>query len=137
MAKQTGITATITIDDSGGVARTVSGTIQAFSVNTTRGVFDVTPASKSAMERLLGLSDSTFSITAASHDPASNDLHDVLKTVSTQAGTVTRTVVVGFTTGTATLECVPTGATWTRGADGNLVVSAEFVLANGTALSWA
>ena len=137
MAKSSGITASVTVDDSGGTGRDISNDITSFSFNTPRGVQDVTGVDKSAFERLLLLSDAQFTLNGV-FNPATNKSHDVLKTVPTQAGTITRTVVIGFSAGgTATAECVITDYNLSRGQDGSLTWSAPCQLANGTALSWA
>lgn len=136
MAKSSALTTTITVDDAGGTPRDISSDVTNFSINTSRGEQDITGLDKSAMERLLLRSDSTVSL-AGVKDMGTNLAHDVFKTVGTQAGTVTRTVVVGFTTGgTATVECVPSNYNINVGADGAATWSVDLQLANGTALAW-
>jgi len=137
MAKSSALTTTITVDDSGGTGRDISADVTNFSINTSRGEQDITGLDKSAMERILLRSDTTVSLSGVK-DMGTNLAHDVFKTVGTQAGTVTRTVVIGFTTGgTATVECVPANYNLSVGDDGAATWSVDLYLANGTALAWS
>lgn len=137
MAKVSGLTFLVNIDDSGGVARDLSNDITSFDFDTPRGVQDVTGLDKSAIERLLLLADGTCTINGVVNT-AANKQHDVFKTVSTQAGTITRTVVFGLSTGgTVTMEMVFNSYKWSRGQDGSLTWSASGQLANGTAPAWS
>lgn len=136
MAKISGLTSSVTIDDSGGSGRDISTDVTSLSINTSRGEQDITGVNKSAMERLLLREDTTISLSGV-YDAGSNLAHDVFKTVGTQAGTVTRTAVIGFPVGTATLEVVPSNYNLALGADGSLTWTVDLHTANGTAISWA
>jgi hypothetical protein len=97
-------------------------------------VQDVTGIDKSAIERLLLLAD--FSVTFNGvFNAATNQSHDVFKTVPSTS--VARTVTL--TVGGATLanECLFTDYQLKRGQDGSLVWSAPGVLADGTVPTWA
>lgn len=136
MPKVSGLTFTVTVDDSGGTPRDISNDITSFDFDTPRGVQDITGLDKSAIERVLLLADGTCTIKGVVNTTA-NKSHDVFKTVPSQAGTITRTVVFGLSTGgTLTMEMVFTGYSWSRGQDGSLVWSAPGALANGTAPAW-
>lgn len=136
MAKVSGLTFTVNVDDSGGVARDISNDITSLDFSTPRGTQDVTGLDKSAVERLLLLADGNVSLKGVVNT-AANKSHDVFKTVTSQAGTITRTVAIGLSTGgTLTMEMVFTDYSWSRGEDGSLTWSAPGVLANGTAPAW-
>jgi hypothetical protein len=136
MPKVSGLTFTVTVDDSGGTGRDISNDITSFDFDTPRGTQDITGVDKSAVERILLLADGTCTLNGVVNTTA-NKSHDVFKTVPTQAGTITRTVVFGLSTGgTLTMEMVFTGYSWKRGEDGSLTWSAPGMLANGTAPAW-
>lgn len=140
MAKVSGLTTSVTIDDASGTGRDISNDILSFNVSTPRGTQDITGLDKSAVERILLLADGTISLTVA-FNTASNRAHDVFKTVPTQSGTgtgSTRTVVIVYPgTITLTLEVVFTSYDPARGADGSLIFSVNGELANGTAPTWS
>lgn len=137
MAKVSALTTTVTIDDSGGTGRDISSNVASLSINTSRGEQDVTGLDKSALERILLREDTTISLSGNGFDTATNKAHDVFKTVGTQAGTVTRTAVIGFTVGTATLETVPSNYNLSVNADGGMSWSVDLHTANGTAIAWS
>lgn len=137
MAKSSGITTTINIDDSGGTARNVSNDIFSFDVSTPTGLQDITGLDKSAIERLGLLKDGQFTLNGGFNPAATTGLHTVLRTVSSTD--VTRTVTILYnTTPTATLamEMKFSDYTVNRGADGSLGVTATAQLADGTQPTW-
>ncbi len=136
MAKESGLGwTTLSVDDSSGTARDIRNDVTNFQFATPRAVQDVTGVDKSAFERLLLLADFSITLNGVFND-AANLSHAVLKTVPTQAGTVTRTLAVGFSTGTATAEVVVTDYNISVGNDGAMTWTSNFSLANGTALAW-
>lgn len=135
MAKVSGITTSVTVDDSGGVARIISNDVTSITAATPRGVREITGLDKSAVERILLLADGNVTINGI-FNTAANNSHDVFKTVPTQSGTVTRTVVIGYPGATLTMEMVFSDYSITRAEDGSLVWSAPGALANGTAPAW-
>lgn len=137
MAKVSGLTTSITVDDSGGTGRDISNDVTSFNVSTPRGSQDITGLDKSAVERLLLRADGNITITGV-FNSASNKSHDVFKTVPTQAGTTTRTVVIVYPGSiTLTMEMVFTDYSVPMAADGSLVWTATGELANGTAPTWS
>lgn len=134
MAKQSGISMTVTIDDADGTGRAISNDIISCNFTTSRGVQDITGVNSSAMERLLLLNDFTLDITAVFNPAANPSMFGVL---STPADNDTRTVVIVVGSQTMTAECVLTSANWTRNQDGSFTCSANFQLANGTAAAWS
>ena len=124
MAKVSGITTSVTVDDAGGTGRDLSNDIFSFNVGTPRGEQDITGLDKSAVERILLLADGNISMTGG-FNTASNKSHDTFKTVPTQSGTgtgSTRTVVIVYPgSATLTMELVLTDYALARGQDGSLV----------------
>lgn len=137
MAKVSALTTTVSVDDSGGTARDISSDCRSVDFDFPRAEMDVTGLDKSNMERLLLRGDWTGTLNGI-FNPATNMSHDVFKTVATQAGTLQRTVTIGFSTGgTVTGECVLTNYQHSIGEDGSHTWSVPFALANGTAAAWS
>jgi hypothetical protein len=140
MAKVSGLTTTVTLDDASGTGRAISNDVTSIEVSTPRGAQDVTGLDKSAVERILLLADGTGTISGV-FNTATNMSHDVLKTVPTQSGSgsgSTRTLVIVFPgPATLTLEVLLTDYSLSRGSDGSLTWTVPFQLANGTAPAWS
>ena len=134
MAKETGLGFAVSVDDSGGTLRDISNDITNFTLNTPRGVQDVTGIDKSAMERLLLLADGQITLNGVFND-ASNMSHDVFKTVPSTS--VERTVATVHSGQTLTMECLFSDYNLTRAADGSLTWTATGQLSDGTAPTWA
>ena len=132
MAKETGITSTISVDDSGGTLRNISNDVLSFSVNTPQGLIDATGVDKSAMERLIGLSDGTVSLTMAFNDATGASSFDVFKT-----RTGVRTFTWAQSGQTLSMEMLVGNVSFSRGQDGNLQLTAELSLQSGTVPTWA
>ncbi len=135
MAKESGLGwTTLSVDDSTPAAQVIKNDITDFSFGTPRGVQDITGVDKSAFERLLLLAD--FSITLNGvFNPASNQAHDVFKTVPSTSAI--RTVSLTVSTKVLPNECIFTDYALTRGADGALTFTAPGVLADGVVPTWA
>ena len=134
MAKETGLGFAVSVDDSGGTLRDISNDIVSFSLNTPRGVQDVTGIDKSAMERLLLLADGQISLNGVFNADASNMSHDVFKTVPSTS--VERTVTSVHSGQTLSMECLFSDYNLTRAADGSLTWTATGQLSDGTAPTW-
>ncbi|KJK44452.1 hypothetical protein UK23_29500 [Lentzea aerocolonigenes] len=98
-----------------------------------RGVQDTTGQDASAMDRLLLLADSSINLTGTV-DAASNQQHDVFKTVPTTS--VARTVTIDAGTPLFSNEYLFTDYTWTRAQDGSLVWASPGVLTGGVFNAW-
>jgi hypothetical protein len=134
MAKESGLGwTTLSVDDSGGIARAIKNDVTNFSFSTPRGVQDVTGVDKSAMERLLLLADFSVTLNGVFND-ATNQAHDVFKTVPSTS--VARTVTLVHSGQTLTNECLFTDYQVTRNADGSLPWTAPGVLSDGTVPTW-
>lgn len=136
MAKSSGITTQVQIDDSGGTLRDISNDVESFNLSTPRGTFDITGLDKSAIEKLLGLADGKFSISVYYNTAATTGSHTVLKTISSNSSQ--RTVTITPPGGSAlSMEMVASNYQLTRSKDGMLMGSADFELANGAVPTWS
>jgi len=133
MAKEGGLGFSCAVDDSGGVARTISNDITNLTINTPRGEQDITGIDKSARERLLLLADVTVALNGVFND-ASNMSHDVLKTVPSTS--VARTTTLLVSGQQLAPELLYTDYALTRAQDGSFTWSAPGALADGTVPSW-
>ncbi|ANS03208.1 hypothetical protein [uncultured Mediterranean phage uvDeep-CGR2-KM18-C74] len=135
MAKQSGLGDYIAVDDSGGTVRDISDNITSVEFGNTQNLLDSTTISKSAMERLIGLGDVSWSLSGV-FDAASNKSHDVFKTKS---GTRTVTYSIGGNTSgnpTVSTECLVGEYNVSRGTDGAATWSVTMALQSGTVATW-
>jgi hypothetical protein len=119
-----------------GAAKDISNDVTSFDVSTPRGVFDVTGMDKSAVERILGLSDGKVTLKGV-FNTAADMSHDVFKTVPVLAQTSRATVLTYPGAKTLTLEILYEDYAISRGADGSLTWTATGSLADGVAPLWA
>jgi hypothetical protein len=138
MSKISGITTTVAIDESGGTARNISNDITDLTMATPRGVQEVTGLDKSAIERLLLLTDQQVTVNGI-FNPTAQKSHDVFKTVGSTS--VARTVAITFdvSDGNRVLdnELFFTDYQITRAATGELTWTSPGMLADGTFTAWA
>jgi len=135
MAKETGLGWTrLEVDDATPTARDIKNDVTNFEFSTPRAVQEVTGVDKSAIERLLLLADFSITLNGVFND-ASNQSHDVLKTVASSA--VVRTIGLTVSGQILNNECLVTDYNLTRGDDGALTWTAPGVLADGTQPLWA
>lgn len=134
MAKQGGMGFAVAVDDSAGVARTISNDVTNLAYSTPRGVQDVTGVDKSAMERLLLLADMSVTLNGV-HNNAANLSHAVFKTVPSSS--VNRTTTLTISAQVLAGELLYSDYSTTRGQDGSLTWTAPGVLADGTVPTWA
>jgi hypothetical protein len=132
MAKESGLGMTLSIDDSAGVLKDVSNDVSAVNFSTPQGLQDVTGLDKSAMERLILLSDGNVQITVPAFNDAADHIWAVLKT-----RTGTRTVTIAHSGQTLSMEMLIADVAWSRNADGSLGASAQFQLQSGTVPVWS
>lgn len=138
MPKRAGFPGRLQVDDASGTPRDISNDVTSVDFGTSRGLAEVTGLDKSAMERLLLLSDGKVSIKGVFNDTA-NMSHDVFKTVTSSGGVRTVTIdPAGTTTGSARLsmEILFSSYELSRGEDGTLTWTAEGQLADGTVPTW-
>lgn len=134
MAKESGLGASIAVDDSAGTAKTISNDITDFSLATPRAVQDVTGIDKSAMERILLLADFTVDLNGVFND-AADRAHIVFKTVPSTA--VARTTTITHSGQTLAGELLFTDYNLSRAQSGELTFTAPGVLSDGTVPTWS
>ena len=135
MAKESGLIFTVdSVDDSGGSARAIINDITSLDFSTPRTEMDATGLDKSAMERLLLLAD--FSVTQNGiFNDASNQSHDVFKTVPSTS--VARTTTITLSGQTLAGELFYTDYALSRAQGGELTWTALGVLSDGSVPTWA
>lgn len=135
MAKESGITMTVNVDDSGGTARDLSNEISSLDFATPRNVQVVTGVGQSAEERLLLLADLTATLNGRAFNDAANNSHDVFKNVGTTS--VQRTLSIAISGQTLADEVWLTDYALSRGDDGSITYTVPAVLADGSLTGWA
>lgn len=139
MAKETGLGWTAwSVDDSSGTLRDIRRATTSLQIAMPRGVQDATGLDQLAFERLLLLADLSGTMTGV-FDDATNNVHDVLKSVpSMSAGREFLYTVSGNSLGVTNLPTVHvTDYQLTRAQSGEFTWSAPFVLANGVLPAWS
>jgi len=136
MAKITGLPVSITLDNAAGVAKVITNDVTSCSVTTSRATQDITGLDKYAIERLLLLADAKITMTGV-FNTAADMSHAVLSTAISTNPLVTRTLAIGYTGATLTLETVVENYDVNRAADGSLVWSSTLSQCNGTAPVWS
>lgn len=135
MAKISGIPVTITIQDSGAVARDLSNDITDITLDLPFATQDVTGLDKSAHERLALLADTKLTGKGV-HNNAANRIHPVLSTGQTTA----RQVVITFPGGAGsvmTFTGLISDYKLSRAANGSLIPDFTIELSNGTVGAWS
>lgn len=132
MSKITGLGMTLTVEDSGGMARDISEDVNNFTINQNRALIDVTGLDKFAFERLGGLKDAELQL-SGTFDPGENKSHDVFSDQDNP-----REFVLAFpdATATFTLTAVIESYNVARGADGALTWAVTARIADGTTGQW-
>jgi len=133
VSKLTALGMTLSVDNSAGSAVNITNDVGNFTINEGRTVIDVSGLDVVGMERLLGRSDISVELTGF-YNPALS--HTVFSDVGTQAGTVTRTVAIAFSSGTATAEMVAASYNHTIGNDGSHGWTASLQGTGGSAAAW-
>lgn len=134
MAKESGIGAAVTVDDSGGNAQTITNDVTNFTADTPRELQDVTGVDVASRERIALLGDGAITLNGVFND-ATNMSHAVLKNVATN--TALRTIAIAHSSQTLTQESLFTGYSLTRAANGALTWSAPAQLAATTSFGWS
>lgn len=136
MAKETGLGwTTLSVDDAAGSPQDLKDSVTNFQFATPRGVQDVTPVGKSAMERRLLLADFSITLNYVFDDASSASIHSVGKSVPSTS--VLRTTLLVVSGQTLTNEVYYTDYTYTRAADGSFTGSMPGVLGDGTVPAWS
>ena len=138
MAKSSGITTTVSVDDGSGSLQNISTSVLSFDVSTPRGSVDITGLDKSAIERLLLLADGQVTLNLQYDPTATTGSHTVFRTMSSTNQTRTVTILINSTpTATLSMEMICTDYSLNRGSDGNITGSATLMLQSGTVPTWS
>jgi hypothetical protein len=132
MAKVSGITTAVSIDTIGDVLTDISNDITSISLNTTRGVMEVTGLDKAAVERILLIADGTGTMTGVWNTALS---HTVFKEIPA-ATNVPRDMVIAYPGATMTMIVILTDYSLDRADDGSLKWTVPFALQSGTVPAW-
>jgi hypothetical protein len=137
MAKESGLGMTVTVDDSGGDARTLTTDVTNLTITMPSAVQDVTAVGSSAMERLLLLADLSVTLNGVFDDGA-NLAHAVFKNYRTlptaELGRLTAIVHSGQTLSDTLLY---QNYDLTRAADGSLTWTTTGNCADGGVPAWS
>jgi hypothetical protein len=135
MAKESGLSwSTLSIDNGAGVAKDIRNDFTNFEFSTPRGVQETTGVDKAATERLLLLADFSFTGSGVFNDAADMS-HEVLKTIPSTS--VERTVALGVSGQTLSVECLFSDYALTRAANGELTWTTAANLSNGAVPTWS
>lgn len=133
MAKESGLGMSVAVDDSSGTPRTISNDVTNLTFSTPRAVQDVTGIDKSAIERLLLLTDFTVELNGVFND-AANLSHAVLSTIPSTS--VARTVTITVSGQELEGELLFTDYALERAESGELTWTAPGSLADGQVPTW-
>lgn len=126
------------VADAGGTPRVISNDVTDFTLNTPRGVQDITGVDKYAHERLLLLADVSVSLKLVFNATA-NMGHDVFKTVSSTS--VPRATSIAPTANNSTpiltFNAIYSDYSLSRSASGELTTSTKGDLSDGALPTWA
>src|SRR6266540_4109211 len=135
MGKESGVGwTTLSVDDATPTLQDIKNDVTNFEFSTPREEQDVTGVDKSAKERLLLLADFSITLNGVFNDAATFS-HSVFKSVP--VSNTVRTVSLGVSGQTLSVECLFTDYALTRAENGALTWAAPGVLANGVAPAWA
>jgi len=135
MAKESGLGATLTIDDSGGTGRAITNDVGDVTIDISRGELQVPGLDVSSMERLLGLGDASVSFNGYFNDAAAPSIFDTVKTAA--SADVARTTVYALSGQTLSMEMHFTSVNFSRSRDGGMAISASLALQDGTDPTWS
>jgi len=135
MAKENGLGATLSIDDSSGTARAVTNDVRDVSISTPKAHQDVTGLDKSAMERIQLLTDGIIDVNGIFNDAATTGLFTVLATIPSTS--VQRAAAFAISGNTLTMEMMFNDMKLSRGGGGELLISTHGELSNGALPTWA
>jgi hypothetical protein len=138
MAKESGLGMTVTVDDSGGTGRAITNDVLSVQFAMPSDLQDVTGLDKSAKERLYLLADFSITLNAAFNDVATTGIFQIFKNYRTLfTAQLGRTTAIVHSGDTLSNEVIYSDFSWNRGANGDLLVTAPGVLADGTLPVWS
>ena len=136
MAKESGISMTLSVDDGSGAAQVITGDITDLSINLPRAQQDVTSIDLSGIERILLLADLSMPLTGV-FNPAANRAHAVFKTVPSQGEAQLRAVSCAISGQTFTAETLPQNYDLSRAKGGEFTFATTLVNGDGLLPAWS
>lgn len=136
MAKESGISMTLSVDDGSGAAQVITGDVTNLNIDLPRANQDVTSIDLAGMERILLLADLSMPLNGV-FNPAANRAHAVFKTVPSQAEAQTRAVSCAISSQTFTAETIPDNYALTRAPDGKFTWAVTLMNADGVVPAWS
>lgn len=134
MAKEAGFALTVNLDDSSDSSRNISNDVTSLNWRLPRASQDITGVDKSAVERLMLLSDFSCTLNGVFND-GSNLSHAVLKNANTT--TQVRDMSLVISGQTLTINVFIISYDMDRPGTGELTWTSELVLADGAAAAWS
>ena len=134
MAKESGLGATVSVDNASDALKDISNDVTDFTISTPRAEQNTTGVDKSASERLQLLADGLFTINGVFND-AADQSHDVFKTIPSTS--VVRTVTIAISGQTLSMEMVLSDYALSRSSTGEFTWSVSCALADGAVPTWS
>jgi hypothetical protein len=134
MAIESGIGATLSIDDGAGSAQAIGTDVSDVNMEITRADLQVPGLANTAMSRVSGLVDFQFSGSGWFNDDA-NMWFDVTKTVGSSV--LNRTIAFALSGNTLSTEDQLLSVTYVRSRDGGMQINCSAALADGATPTWA
>lgn len=133
MAIESGIGATLSVDDGAGSAQVVGADVSDVNMEITRADLQVPGLANTAMSRVSGLVDFQFSGSGWFNDEA-NHWFDVTKTIGSSVAN--RAITFALSGNTLTNECQLLSTAYVRSRDGGMQINASAALADGATPTW-
>jgi len=134
LAKENGLGATLSLDDSTGTARAVTNDVRDVSISTPKAHQDITGLDKSAVERLQLITDHLIDVNGIFNDAATTGLFTVLKTIPSTS--VQRAAAFAVSGNTLTTENMFNDMKLSRSAGGELLISTHGENSDGALPTW-
>lgn len=134
MAKESGLSMTVNLDDSSDASQDISNDVTNLSWEMPRATQDITGVDKSAIERLLLLADFSLDLNGVFND-ATDASHDVLKDHNSTSQARDTSVAISGQTLSAVV--FPTSYNLTRAATGEFTWTSTLVNQDGNAPAWS
>lgn len=133
MAVESGIGATLSVDDGAGAAQAIGPDVSDVNMEITRADLQVPGLANTAMSRVSGLVDYTFSANGWFND-AANRWWVVTSTIASSV--LNRAITFALSGQTLTNECQLLSVAYVRSRDGGMQINASAALADGATPTW-
>ncbi len=135
MAVESGITMSLSIDDSASAAQDIATESSTLDFATPREEQIITGLDHSAQARLQLLADFSATLGLPGFDDAADKTHDVFKSIPSSS--VARTVTIAISGQTLAVEAFLMDYQFSRAISGELSITVPMVLAGGVVPTWA